>query len=84
MLLAINDVTFADAGKRKQLYTTLQAKADTLINECSMKGPEHDALHIWLAKVLTDIKELNEEDKAYAEAYAALKNDVESFYQFFE
>ena len=64
----------------------LQAKIDTLVKECCMKGAEHDALHVWLEKVIKDLKELKEEDDddEYKEAYAALKKDVASFYQSFE
>jgi len=50
-----------------------------------MKGAEHDALHLWLEKVLKHVKELKEEETdEYGAAYAALKKDVESFYDFFE
>lgn len=79
-----NDSTYADAGKRKQLYKNLKTKIDTLVKECSMKGAEHDALHVWLEKVLKDLKELKEEDDEYGEAYAALKKDIANFYQSFE
>ncbi|MGN6165326.1 MAG: hypothetical protein ACTHOF_12370 [Flavisolibacter sp.] len=84
MVQVVSDSTYADAGKRKQLYTNLQTKVDTLVKECSMQGAEHDALHVWLEKVLKDLKELKEDDDEYSEAYAALKTDIESFYRSFE
>jgi hypothetical protein len=84
MVQVVNDSTYADAGKRKQLYTSLKAKIDTLVKECSMKGAEHDALHVWLENVLEDLKKLKEEDNEYSQAYAALKKDISNFYQSFE
>lgn len=84
MVQVVSDSTYADAGKRKQLYATLKAKIDTLVKECSMKGAEHDALHVWLENVLEGLKELKEEDDEYSEAYAALKKDISNFYQSFE
>ena len=84
MTQIITDSAYADAAKRKELYTNLKAKIDTLVKECSMKGAGHDALHVWLEKVLSDLKVLEKGDDEYKEAYTALKKDVESFYQFFE
>ncbi|WP_218330809.1 hypothetical protein [Hydrotalea lipotrueae] len=84
MVQVVRDSTYADAGKRIQLYTNLKTKIDTLVKECSMKGAEHDALHVWLEKVLKDLKELKEDDDEYGEAYAALKKDIANFYQSFE
>jgi hypothetical protein len=84
MVQIITDSAYADAAKRKDLYTNLKAKIDTLVKECSMKGAEHDALHVWLEKVLSDLKELKRDNNEYNEAYTALKKDVESFYQSFE
>jgi len=84
MVQIITDSAYADAAKRNELYTNLTAKIDTLVKECSMKGAGHDALHVWLEKVLSDLKELKKGDNKYNEAYTALKKDVENFYQSFE
>lgn len=85
MVQIVADTTYADASKRKLLYTNLQTKIDALVKECSMKGAEHDALHVWLEKVLKDLKEVKEnDDDEYSEAYAILKEDVTSFYHTFE
>lgn len=80
----VNDSAYADAMNRKQFYSSLQTGIDTLINQCKMKGAEHDALHVWLEKLLDDVKEIKKEDEEYGEAYASLKRDVGSFYEFFE
>jgi len=84
MVQVVSDSTYADSGKRKQLYANLKTKIDTLVKECSMKGAEHDALHMWLEKVLKDLKDLKEEDDEYNDVYAALKKDIANFYQSFE
>jgi hypothetical protein len=84
MVQVVNDSIYADAAKRKQLYANLQIKIDTLIKQCTMQGPEHDALHVWLGKVLKDMKKLKEEGNDYNEAYAGLKKDIEDFKHSFE
>ena len=49
-----------------------------------MTGPDHDALHVWLEKILHDVKEIREDEDAYVKGYAHLKKNVESFYDYFE
>jgi hypothetical protein len=85
MVQVVNDNSYASATKRKQLYTNLQGRIDTLIKQCNMKGAEHDALHVWLQKVIKDLEELKEDDDdRYGEAYVTVKNDIEAFYTSFE
>jgi hypothetical protein len=83
MIQVVNDSTYAEATKREQLYTTLQTKIDTLVKQCRMQGADHDALHVWLEKVIKDMKELKEEDD-YSANYAALKKDIMDFTNLFE
>lgn len=80
----VNDSSYADAAKRMQLYANLQSKIDRLVKQCSMNGAEHDALHVWLEKVMKDMKELKEENNNYSRVYAELKRDIERFNAFFE
>jgi len=84
MVQLVNDTSYQNAGKRKELSVSIQNKIDTLVKQCSMKGAEHDALHAWLEQLLKDVKELKEERDEYIENYAAVKKDVESFYDIFE
>ena len=84
MVQLVNDSSFQDSAKRERFSASLQEQVDTLIKQCRMKGPEHDALHVWLEKVLKDSKEMKEKDGEYGEAHAKLKKDIESFYDFFE
>ena len=80
----INDSSIIGEKNRAQLTKQLQARIDTLVQQCRMKGPDHDALHLWLQQVLNNLKALKEEDNEYQRSYAALKEEVENFYSFFE
>lgn len=84
MMNVVSDDAYADPGKRSQLVTALQGEIDTLVKECTMKGPEHDALHVWLEQVLKDVKALKEGKNEYVEAHSALKRDIAGFYDAFE
>ena len=84
MVQVVNDGNYADATKRRQLYANVQMKIDTLVKQCGMQGAEHEALHLWLEKVLKDMKKLKEEGTEYNVVHAALKKDIASFYAFFE
>ena len=80
----INDSS-RDVNNQPQLVKLIQARIDTLVMQCKMKGPEHDALHVWLNQVLHNLKELKESGEGeYEKSYAALKKDVDGFYDFFE
>lgn len=80
----INDGSNLGESNRAKLTMQLQAGIDTLVQQCRMKGPDHDALHVWLEGVLHDVKEMKEGDNDYQKSYAVLKKDVESFYTQFE
>lgn len=64
---------------------TVQKELQQLINDCSMKGPEHDALHLWLEPLLTDVKNLKNCDNPEEAkiASASLIKDVRKYNQFF-
>ena len=80
----INDSSNMGQNNRVQLTKQLQIRIDTLVQQCKMKGPDHDALHVWLEQVLHDLREVTAGDHDYQKSYAALKRDVENFYAFFE
>ena len=80
----MNNNRYQGPGNRKQLAAAIETRLDTLISQCSMKGAAHDALHLWLEKVLRDVQELKEEHNEYTEAYNALKKDIESFHAVFD
>ena len=80
----INDSSNIGQNNRAQLTNQLQIRIDTLVQQCRMKGPDHDGLHVWLQQVLDDLQVMKADDHEYQKSYAALKKDVESFYAFFE
>ncbi|MBS1550004.1 MAG: hypothetical protein JSS94_09110 [Bacteroidetes bacterium] len=62
-----------------------QNELQELINGCTMKGPDHDALHLWLEPVLADVKNLKNSDNTN-EAEIAVNSffsNVKKFNQFF-
>lgn len=64
----------------------MQTELDYLIQDCRMKGPEHDALHLWLEPVLSDTRSLSEAtDAAVAKtATDKLHEDIRKFPQYFQ
>lgn len=63
----------------------LQQELNGMIKDCTMKGPDHDALHLWLEPVLEGVKELkgaeNEEDARKMET--GLSEKILKYNQFF-
>jgi hypothetical protein len=84
IVLVVNDSSYATGKNRAQFANQLQVKIDTLVQQCKMTGPDHDALHLWLDKILHDVKEIKENEDEYDKKNAALKKDVESFNDYFE
>jgi rubrerythrin len=80
----VNDSIYANGKNKVQFVNQLQVKLDTLVQQCKMTGPDHDALHMWLGKVLHDVKEIKEDENEHEKRYTALKKDVESFHDYFE
>ncbi len=64
----------------------LQQAANKLISDCRMKGPDHEALHLWLVPLLDQIKNLKNaaDEKQAAEVYGQIENQMKQFNNFFE
>ena len=64
----------------------LQQAANKLISDCRMKGPDHEALHLWLVPLLGQIKNLKNaaDEKQAVEVYAQIENQMKQFNNFFE
>jgi hypothetical protein len=62
-----------------------QEELQQLINNCTMEGPDHDALHLWLEPVLNDVKTLKNtaSDEEAQTAAATLSGDVRKYNEFF-
>lgn len=80
----VNDSNYRDEKNRVEFSGRLQNRLDTLIKQCKMTGPDHDALHAWLKPVLHDVKELKEDGNEYNEKFSVLQKDVQRFYDYFE
>ena len=63
----------------------MQEELQQLINDCTMEGADHDALHLWLEPVLNDVKTLmnSANDEAAKTSAATLSEDVKKFNQYF-
>ena len=70
----------------KMLATDLQNSLNRLIKECRMKGPDHDALHLWLEPVLKDVNSLNgaTSSEEAAELFNSIDKKVNMYDQYFE
>lgn len=68
------------------LSEAINQELNNLISDCSMDGPEHDALHLWLDPVLRDAEQLKNatKDQEAATALDKLRADVQKFNQFFK
>ncbi len=68
------------------LATALENKKNHLIASCTMKGPAHDALHLWLLPYMGHIEDLAKaqtEDQKN-EALADLRQSFDTFHTYFE
>jgi hypothetical protein len=83
MVTVLKDSSNLGVANKARLEKQLQMRIDTLVRECRMEGPDHDALHVWLQQVLQDLKEMKD-GSDYPKSLAYLKKDVENFYVFFE
>ena len=66
-----------------QLSANLEKQTNKLVSECTMKGPDHDALHVWLSDFQNDLRNFKGSDNKQAQL-SDLKTDIESFDQFFD
>lgn len=71
---------YHDAGNK------IQENIQKLINNCSMKGPDHDALHLWLEPLLELNGELTKSKtiEEGASAFSAVRDQVNIYFQYFE
>ena len=79
-------VPHTDLSDYQILNSDLQKGVDKMIQECKMKGPDHDALHLWLEPLMKDVSELKKAgDIASAEKIFHLINERLGLYtQYFE
>lgn len=64
----------------------LQKGLDKMINECRMKGADHEALHKWLQPLLKQVNEFRQSSTitGATKYFEAINKQVNRYYQFFE
>jgi hypothetical protein len=74
------------ASAYQLLGSDLANDADTMIQQCTMKGPDHEALHRWLEPILDQTNQLkNITDTAAARnIFDAVDKRIDEYYQYFE
>lgn len=78
--------TIADAKTAKtanylQTAAALQEGLNKMVKECTMQGPDHDALHQWLEPLMEKVKTLKQADTA--EKASAILADIEKHLDLF-
>lgn len=73
-------------GNYIQTAEQLQDGLNKMLNECKMKGPDHDALHKWLEPLLEETKEMKNatEVKNAQEKLKEIEERINLFEQYFE
>ncbi|HEY0676881.1 MAG TPA: hypothetical protein VGD17_01300 [Chitinophagaceae bacterium] len=74
----------AEGKDLNKLGTDLLNSTNELVSECRMKGPDHDALHIWLNDYMEDLKKLRDPAGDKNKAYTLLQEDIQTFGEYFE
>lgn len=79
----LNKEEYTNESNKDAFVTAFNQQLDTLVKECKMTGKDHDALHVWLEKVMHEVVHVKDGNN-YTASYATLKKDVENFHNFFE
>lgn len=82
---AFHKKTNADLTDYHLFAGDMQQEINRLVNDCKMKGEDHDALHRWLEPVLQDVSVLKETNSSGAGKQAAqtLTEKIKKFNQYF-
>ena len=74
------------ASTYQLLGSDLANDEDTMIQQCTMKGTDHEALHKWLEPILNQTNQLkNITDTAAARnIFDAVDKRIDEYYQYFE
>ena len=77
---------FPTVGEYQLLSVDLSNGLNTMIQQCKMTGPDHEALHHWLEPILNDTKELkNVKDTAAGRPiFRSLDKKIDSYKTYFE
>ena len=77
---------FPTADRYQMLGSDIQAKLDTMVQDCTLKGAPDEALHKWMLPILHQSRELqNITDTAQAKPiFDSLDQRINIYYDFFE
>lgn len=84
----VDDFTKSTSAELNNYYAfadMVQDELNGLINDCKMKGPEHDALHVWLEPVLKETNNIKTATtiEGAKQATEKLTENVRKFNQYF-
>lgn len=77
----ITDAKTAKTVNYLQTAAALQEGLNKMVKECTMQGPDHDALHQWLEPLMEKVKTLKQADTA--EKASAILADIEKHLDLF-
>lgn len=82
----LNHFTHGSGKSHTALATELEDKKNHLISSCTMKGPAHDALHLWLMPYIGRVENLAkaETEADIKRAIDDLKKSMETFKTYFQ
>lgn len=69
-----------------QFADKIQDELNLLIKDCTMDGPDHDTLHVWLEAVLNGVKEVKKKNDLSETKHSALEliENITKYKEFFE
>lgn len=69
-----------------QAAGSLQIALNKLVKDCEMKGPDHDALHLWLEPVMDEVSALKKSTSAEQAAghFSTLREQASLYREYFE
>lgn len=85
MLSLINENEAYTVDNYMELGNNLNDVKNTVVKECTMKGPSHDNLHVWLYPLIKKIELLQKTEiaKEGEEITSNIKNHLEGYYDYF-
>lgn len=68
-----------------KVATDLENDANRLVSQCRMSGKDHDMLHLWLERFLSDLKQLKSSSKEeQPTAFERIESQIKQFGDYFE
>lgn len=86
MLTALNGFNGGSVSAYQALGDDLNDLKNTIVKECTMTGPSHDNLHVWLHPLIEKIEALQNTDSEASGVQRAhdIEQHLNGYYEFFE